>query len=253
MIYGLRFEGELRYIGQTVADPADRLSSHRHAARKGDDSAVYRWMRSVGPELVTIDVLATAPAGAELTELEQQMIALAVKHGVNLTNSQFHPLAPALGRTRQGVEHPRSKLTDEVVVECRRLYQARMATCGELARRHGVTRTTMHGAIVGRTYSYLPPMGERAAFRPCRVPGCTSEAPPKYGGVCVKHLARMNRNGSYDDPGSRLVRTSDDECVKGHPLTEDNRKYGRVRKDGTRTYSCRACFNDWRRTARAAA
>jgi len=31
-------------------------------------------------------------------------------------------------------------------------------------------------------------------------------------------------------------------CAGGHPLVEGNRRYGKVRADGTRSYTCLTCY-----------
>ena len=62
----------------------------------------------------------------------------------------------------RGEKHGRVKLTAEKVLLSRRLHREGKATCGELAARWRVSRTTMRFAIMGKTWAHLPMEGPDA-------------------------------------------------------------------------------------------
>lgn len=62
----------------------------------------------------------------------------------------------ATERSRLGERHPRARLTDDIVREARRAWQAGEQTSVSLASMHGVAQATMHAALTRRTWGHVP-------------------------------------------------------------------------------------------------
>lgn len=55
-------EDGVRYVGQTTRCLSIRLGQHRHAAKRGNNTAVvYKWMRRHSPENIEITLLQELP------------------------------------------------------------------------------------------------------------------------------------------------------------------------------------------------
>lgn len=61
-------------------------------------------------------------------------------------------------RNMYGNNHNRSKLTSDVVTDCRKEYASGGATYKELAQKHGVSRTAMQLALQGKTWHSSGPV-----------------------------------------------------------------------------------------------
>ncbi|ASN52504.1 hypothetical protein [Sinomonas sp. R1AF57] len=76
MIYGLHGgDGVIRYVGQSKAGIAGRLSGHRGTARAGSTQPVHTWMREAGIESVVAVTLHEVPEGASMDDAEAEWIA----------------------------------------------------------------------------------------------------------------------------------------------------------------------------------
>jgi hypothetical protein len=84
VIYGLKHENEIRYVGKTGLDPQERLRGHITDARRGADLYRARWIRSVNYD-VELLVLERDPPGG-LNEAEKAWIATLRRYGCRLTN-----------------------------------------------------------------------------------------------------------------------------------------------------------------------
>ena len=90
VIYGLRLvdDFEYRYIGLTTIGHKARFSRHKTNLSVGLKSKVYSWMKSVGPENITCDVLEVCPVGDKeyIFEAEMYWISQIQNFGHRLTN-----------------------------------------------------------------------------------------------------------------------------------------------------------------------
>lgn len=89
-IYALMRRGtnDIRYVGQTVHSPHRRLKAHQQAARRGDSGYKNNWMRSVGPDSVTVVTLEELPTSdKEILDFREQFwIAALTESGYSLVN-----------------------------------------------------------------------------------------------------------------------------------------------------------------------
>jgi hypothetical protein len=82
-IYGLAFDGEIRYVGKTTHSPRTRLRRHVDEAHLGT-THVSRWIRSL-PRDPDVVVLEKEHVGS-IDEAERAWIALLRRYGCRLTN-----------------------------------------------------------------------------------------------------------------------------------------------------------------------
>ena len=70
------------------------------------------------------------------------------------------------GRVPRGVTHGKAVLTEEIVLEARRLWRAESVPLRELMERFGVSRGALHDALTGQTWTHLDAI--EAPHRPGR-------------------------------------------------------------------------------------
>lgn len=71
-IYKLIHQGKCIYVGSTIRDLDTRLSGHRNSAKAGT-SPIYKFMRDVGPDTLTIELLEAFPCKSKCQLIRREM------------------------------------------------------------------------------------------------------------------------------------------------------------------------------------
>lgn len=146
---------------------------------------------TITPELAS-EIKAAADAGVSATHLakhycvSRRTISNAL-HGITWNGTDGPEYQPLPGPGARGEEALGAVLTEDQVIEARRLNAT--IRCADLAKRYGVDSSTLAHAITGRTWSHLP--GARASALVDDPRGRYSrKLSPEDVGVIVERLAR---------------------------------------------------------------
>ena len=84
-IYKLVHQGKCIYVGSTIRDLHTRLSGHRNSAKAGT-SPIYNFMRGVGPDTVTIELLEAFPCKSKCQLIRREMELIGINRNDELLN-----------------------------------------------------------------------------------------------------------------------------------------------------------------------
>lgn len=84
-IYKLVHQGKCIYVGSTIRDLQTRLSGHRNSA-KSQTSPIYKFMRDVGPDTVTIELLESFPCKSKCQLIRREMELIHINRNDALLN-----------------------------------------------------------------------------------------------------------------------------------------------------------------------
>lgn len=153
----------VRYVGQTRQGMQKRFRGHIHGANAGGESPIYRFIRKVGAENVSVRALETLPSPNELDDREIYWIAHYRSLGMADLNIE------AGGRTASGhkytadqrLELARIRQRDatnrfsDTVLKIRRLSATGLLDV-DVASELGVSVQIVTKVMRGETYGYIP-------------------------------------------------------------------------------------------------
>lgn len=84
-IYKLVHQGKCIYVGSTIRDLDTRLSGHRNSAKAGT-SPIYKFMRDVGPDTLTIELLEAFPCKSRCQLIRREMELIRMNRNDALLN-----------------------------------------------------------------------------------------------------------------------------------------------------------------------
>lgn len=167
-VYGLSCachpEAGIRYVGQTIRPPGERMKEHLKSSRLDPIYPVRHWIRKHSPENIRMAVLEEVADLALLNAAEQRWIDTLRtftdwgQGGLNRTRGG-DSITGACEEVRERIriansgEQSWSKLTREAVVEIRRAYRAGDFNQNELAEQYGVSLGAINDVIRNRTWA----------------------------------------------------------------------------------------------------
>ena len=165
VIYGLADPNthEVRYVGQTVRVPEQRLVHHSRNARNGSTLHVHNWIRSL-PAPPDIVILERDPPGG-LDEAERAWIAYLRSMGCRLTNltdggesshscADYREKLRVAGTGRKHTPEARAKISAaKIGVRKTPEHRAKLSEAGRARRHSEHTKAKMRASRLGRTHS----------------------------------------------------------------------------------------------------
>lgn len=162
-IYGLKCvcgcdRADIRYVGQTVLALHTRLTNHRSQARFGTSTPVYHWMRKHGVDNIRIVLLEEVES--DLDDREIWWIAntpniLNLSPGGGIGDALRGGKRPDISELMSGSSHPATHLTESLVSKMRAEYTQTRGEVSRLAKKYGVTVSTMSDILRGNTWRHV--------------------------------------------------------------------------------------------------